>query len=216
MTSPELFIKDQFPVTQWPVIPTVLKSAYAAANDLYKDNPFLEVNSAQDNRGRLIAFAVDFGIERAIKSGAIDCDYRWEQFARPTGRYLQLRFKHSTASVSQIADPLRQPRPVVFRENARLRTQQVFAFEEFREELEIVGLPHFLLVHGHQSLEFAHIGLPSAASKTHFSWTSPNLMKMPHAVSMDAEVPPEDTDTGLDDLNLLKEDIERWIKDNGE
>lgn len=216
MTSPEAFIKDQFPVRQWPIFPTLLKTAHAAVEDLYRDSPLLQVPSAQDNKGRLISYAVDFGFERAIKSGSIDCDYRWQSFARPTGRYLQMRFAQSTASVSQISDPYRQPRNVVFRENARLRLQNLFDFDEFRKDLEISGLPHFLFVHGHQGLEFSHIGVPSAESRVDWAWLSPNLMKMPHEVATPAEPPPENTELKIEDLELLKEDINRWIRDHGE
>ncbi|MBO9135522.1 hypothetical protein J5289_01500 [Rhizobium sp. B230/85] len=216
MLHPEIFVKSQFPATYWSTVPTILKSAYAAVDDLFKDTPFLEAKSAEENRGRFITYAVDFGFERAIKSGTFDCDYRWKEFARPTGRYLELRFSHSTASVSQVSDPVCQPRAVVFRENARLRTQAIFPFAELEKEMEVSGLPHFLFIHGHQTLEFAHIGVPSATSNTKFSWRSPNFMKMPHAIGNPDEVKPEDTDYDLDAVNLIKEDIEKWIRDNGD
>ena len=215
MTSPEAFVKDQFPTPSWSVIPTVLKTAYAAAEDLYSDIPMLQVPSALDNKGRLISFAVDFGLERAIKNGALECDYRWREFARPTGRYLELRFSHSTASVSQVADPSKQPRNVIFRENARLRNQKLLPFVEFDDEVAILGLPHFLLIHGHQSLDFAHLAVPSSSSKTDYVWRSINLMKIPHEVPSDRP-PAEDTDYDLEALGLLKEDIDRWRRDNGD
>lgn len=104
----------------------------------------MEAKSAEENRGRFITYAVDFGFERAIKSGTFDCDYRWKEFARPTGRYLELRFSHSTASVSQVSDPVCQPRAVVFRENARLRTQAIFPFAELEKEMEVSGFPFSL------------------------------------------------------------------------
>lgn len=213
MVNPEDFIKDQIPRSQWPVIPTICRQAYAAAADLAKDQPILEVTSAKDNRGRLISWAVDFGFERAVKSGAIPCDYKWSDFALPTGRYLELRFSHSTASVSQVSDPRRQPRNVVFRENARLHTQGVFDLEELKEEQRIHGLPHFLIIHGHQELNFVHLGVPCANSKTKWAWRSANLMRIPHAVP-DDRPPPEVTDTDFEEVNLLKEDIEKWIRDN--
>lgn len=215
MLHPEVFVKSQFPASYWPAVPTILKTSYAAVDALFEDNPFLQVNSAQDNKGRFFSYAADFGFERAIKSGTFDCDYEWKEFARPTGRYLELKFPHSTASISQVSDATCQPRSVVFRENARLRTQAVLPFDELEQEMEISGLPHFLFIHGHQSLDFAHIGVPSATSKTKFSWRSPNLMKMPHEVSNPDEVKAEDTDYDLDALNLIKEDIEKWIRDHG-
>jgi len=215
VTNPEEFIKDQMPLRFWPVIPTVLKTAYAAVEDMAKDSPILQVESAEDNRGRLISWAVDFGLKRAVDSGSLDCEYRWCEFAKPTGRYLELRFSHSTASVSQVANAKSQPRNVIFRENARLRTQGVFDLPEFEDEQRVSGMPHFILVHGYQKLKFAHFGVPSATSRKDWAWVSKNLMSIPHEIVPQGPEP-EDTDINFDDLNLLKEDIERWRRDNGQ
>ncbi len=213
MIDPEDFIKDQLPLVRWPSIATVLRSAYAAAAELAKDTPILQIESAADNHGRLVSWAVDLGLQRAVESGALECDFRWRNFASPTGRFLELRFPHSTASVSQVASPLKQPRKVVFRENARLRNQGTFDFAEFREEQKISGMPHFLLIHGHQDLNFAHLGVPSADSSREWSWLSRNIMGIPHEVSSD-QPPPENTDSDFEELNLLKEEIEKWRRDN--
>lgn len=213
MTDPMDFIKDQFPPGRWPTFPTVLRTAYSAVDELVKSDPILQVESAADNKGRLISWAVDFGLKRAIDNGSIPCEYRWREFARPTGRYLELRFSHSTASVSQVENPKRQPRNVVFRENARLRTPDLFSSIEDPEPL--AGTPHFLLIHGHQQLNFAHFGVPSAASQTKWTWLSRNLMNLPHEMPVEGPEA-EDTDIDLDALNLLKEDIERWRRENGE
>jgi hypothetical protein len=214
MTIAESFIRDQFPERNWPVIPRTLKLAYAAADALIKDSPILNVQSAKDNRGRIVSFAVDFGFQRAIETGAIDCDYRWHDFDRPTGSYLQMRFSESTASISQVSRANRQPRNVCFRENARLKNQFDFDFLEFREEKMWSEPPHFLLIHGYQDLTFAHLAVPSPTSKLVYEWRSKNLMGMPHEIV--AEGPgPEDTDFDFDEVGLLKEGIERWRRDNG-
>lgn len=213
MVNPEEFIRDQLPLAQWPTIATVLRTAYAAAADAAKDTPILQIESAMDNHGRVVSWAVDTGLKRAVVSGAIKCDYRWRAFAQPTGRYLELRFPHSTASVSQVASPLKQPRNVVFRENARLKNQASFDLPEFREEQRVMGLPHFLLVHGHQGLSFAHLGVPSSLSAREWTWLSRNIMGMPHEVTSD-QPPPENTDIDFNELNILKEEIERWRRDN--
>ncbi|KXJ59110.1 MAG: hypothetical protein AXW12_18780 [Thalassospira sp. Nap_22] len=215
MQIAESFIKDQFPAASWPVVPRVLKQAYAAADSLIKDSPILNVQSAQDNRGRIISYAVDLGFERAVASSAIECDCRWVEFERPTGRYLQLRFAHSTASISQVSQATRQPRNVCFRENARLKNQFDLDFLEFREEKMRAEEPHFLIIHGYQELTFAHLGLPSATSKASYEWRSNNLLDVPHEIV--AEGPSfEDTDFDFNEVDLLKEGIERWRRDNGE
>ena len=211
MVDPYEFFKDQFPQRSWSTIPAVLRTAYAAATDLAASDPILQVESAEDNRGRLISWAVDFGLRRAVETGALPCDFRWCEYAKPTGRYLELRFAHSTASVSQVEDPNRQPRKVVFRENARLQTPNLFEGLDVPEPL--TGAPHFILVHGHQVLNFAHFGLPSATSSRRWEWCSRNFMNLPH--EMTAEGPPaEDTDTDFDEVGLLKQEIEKWLKDN--
>lgn len=206
------FFRDQLPTSSWPIIPTVLRTAYAAARELAESNPILQVESARDNHGRVVSWAVDFGLKRAVDSGSLPCECRWREFAKPTGRYLEMRFSHSTASVSQVEDPKRQPRNVVFRENKRLQAPSLFP--EFEESEPLTGAPHFILVHGYQNLSFAHFGAPSSVSKREWTWLSRNLMNIPHEIASDLPGA-EDTDVNLDELNLLKEDIERWIKDNG-
>lgn len=211
MVDPFDFFKDQFPQRSWSTIPTVLRTAYAAAADLAASDPILQVESAEDNRGRLISWAVDLGMRRAIENGSLPCDFRWCEYAKPTGRYLELRFSHSTASISQVEDPKRQPRKVTFRENARLQTPNLF--EDLEEPEPLTGAPHFILVHGYQQLNFAHFGLPSATSSKKWEWYSSNLMKLPH--EMPAEGPPaEDTDTDFGEVGLLKQEIEKWRRDH--
>ncbi len=85
------FLTDQLPLAHQSMIPTTLKTAYAAAADLAKDQPILQTPSALDNRGRLVAWAVDRAFELLIKTGKWPYDYSWEPFAKPTGRFLRIR-----------------------------------------------------------------------------------------------------------------------------
>lgn len=217
MLRADLFVKDQIAPDQWSRVPTLLKTAYAAADDLVRDNPILQVASAKDNKGRLISWAVDFALERGVETGVLRCDCRWRSFDEPTGRYLELRFAHSRVTVSQVANPARQPRNVGFRENARLSNGQgSFDFEGMviEDEQPIVGPPHILLLHGHQSLSFAHWAVPSPTSKTGLLWRSQNLMGLAHEIPSEGPAA-EDTDFDLKEMDLLKERIERWQRDNG-
>lgn len=214
MRAAEALVRDQLPPSNWPTIPTLLRTAYRAADELIRDTPILQVASAEDNRGRIIQWSVDLKFEMAIKNGSFPCDYSWEHFDKPTGRFLQLRFPHSTASVSQVACAERQPRSVVFRENARLRSQPVF--EGFDDGVEICGLPHFLIIHGYKNLNFAHIAMPSASSSVGYEFRTSNLMNLPHEIKPDPKVAPtEDTDFDPDELGTLKDEIEKWTRDNG-
>lgn len=214
----EVFLKDQFNSNQWSVVTSLLKTAYLAVDELMASEPILGVESALANKGRLVSWAVDLALVRAIENGTIYADYRWASYAKPTGKYLELRFSHSTASVSQVRDSRFQPRNVVFRENSRLNNGQLeldYNGTDSSMKSSVEGVPHFFLVHGYQSLNFAHFGFPSPTSKTQYSWLSDNLMLLPHEVLND-NAPTENTDYDLDELGLLKQDIERWRIDNNE
>jgi hypothetical protein len=211
--SAEHFLSDQIAVRYRPLIPTTLKTAYAAVRVLVKQEPILQVLSAEDNHGRLISWAVDLGIERLIKTGQWPFDCRWREFAKPTGHYLEVRLSHSLLTISQVTDPEKQPRNVVYRENARLNNEPFFDLEEFKDEREVRGLPHFLLVHGHQELNFAHLAVPHTLHARDYIYRTPNLMNMPHEVPMGV---PAVEETGFEAAMTLKEEIEKWQKDHGE
>lgn len=218
MLKADVFVRDQISQEVWPRFATVLRTAYAAAEEFVRDSPILQVNSALDNKGRVVQWAVDLGMERAVETGALQCDLRWQPFARPTGRYLELVFGHSRLTVSQVEDAKTQPRNVVFRENARLGNGQgILNFGdgviEGEEDEGIEGLPHILLVHGHKSLSFAHLAVPSPASKRSYLWRSANLLDLPYEMTQPGPAP-EDTDYDLNEMKLLKERIEKWRKDN--
>ena len=212
MVDPFNFFTDQFAQSKWSIIPTVLRTAYAAAEEIAANEPILQVPSAEDNRGRLISWAVDFGLQRAIENGSLSCDFRWCDYAKPTGRYLEMRFSHSTASISLVKDHQRQPRNVIFRENARLQTPNLF--KELERAEPLTGAPHFILVHGYQDLKFAHFGLPSANSHKVWEWQSDNLMALPHQIPA-VDLPTENTDTDFSEVGFLKQEIEKWRRDNG-
>jgi hypothetical protein len=210
--SAEQFLADQMSPAQRALVAPTLKSAYAAARLLVNQEPILQVTSAEDNRGRLVTWAVDLAFEKLLQSKQWPFDHTWRDFAQPTGRYLEVRFSHSVLSISQVAHPGKQPRSVVFRENGRLNNQPFFDLEEFRDEREVHGLPHFILVHGHQDLTFAHIGVPHSEYKRDWIYKTPNLLNLPHPVASD--LPPAET-TDFDATMNLKEEIEKWRKDHG-
>jgi hypothetical protein len=209
----EQFLSNQVPIRHRILFPPVFKNAYAAAEAIAKAEPVLQEPSAEDNRGRLISWAVDHGFRLLIESGAWPADYRWAYFAKPTGRYLQVRLSHSVLSISQVADPALQPRDVVFRQNARLNNREpYFALPEFDDTRTIAGLPAFLLVHGYQGLEFVHIGVPHPVHRRDYIYRTPNLLNLPHEVPSDLP-PVEDTDT--EEVMTLKAEIDKWRRDNG-
>ena len=183
MNQAELFLINQVPLRTRALIPSTLKTAYAAAAGFIADTPMLSVPSARDNYGRIISWAVDFGFQKLIESGQWACDYRWRPFARPTGRYLEIRLSHSVVTISQVSDPEKQPRDVVFRANKRLNNQLYLDLEEFLNENRVLGLPHILLIHGHQTLDFIHLGIPYGQHSAGYIYRTPNLLNIPHDVT---------------------------------
>lgn len=213
----EEFLLSQIPLRYRVLIPPVLKDARRAAGDMAKAEPVLQVPSAEGNHGRLISWAVDLGIQKLIDSGRWPVAYRWRDFARPTGQYLQVILSHSVMSISQVADPSIQPRDVRFRQNARLNNQPYLGLREFDDARRVAGLPSFLMIHGQIIREdlvedFAHIGIPHPVHSQDYIYKTPNLMALPHRVESGAP-PVEDTESGA--VMTLKEEIEKWRRDNG-
>jgi hypothetical protein len=213
MNQAELFLNDQVPLRTRALIPSTLKTAYAAAAGFIADTPMLAVPSAQDNYGRIISWAVDFGFQKLIESGQWPCDYRWRPFARPTGRYLEIRLSHSVVTISQVSDAAYQPRNVVFRANKRLNNQPYFDLEEFINENRVLGLPHILLIHGYQTLDFIHLGIPYAQHSAGYIYRTPNLLNIPHDVTA---IQAQEENTDIDAMISLREEIERWQRENGQ
>jgi hypothetical protein len=207
------FLDDQISLAARSLIPTTLKSAYSAAAMLISQEPILQVTSAVENAGRIISWAVDLAFEKLVQSKQWPFDCRWQEFATPTGRYLEIRLSHSIITISQVAWPGKQPRNVVFRENRRLNNEPFFDLDEFREEREVHGLPHFLIIHGHSELAFAHLAVPHSEHRRDWIYMTPNLLHMPHPVRSD--VPPQES-TDFEATMVLKEEIERWCKDHAE
>ncbi|WP_416358250.1 hypothetical protein ACLNGM_10205 [Aureimonas phyllosphaerae] len=212
--DPREFLLDQFPRKHWPLIPTTLKAAYSAADAMIKEQPILQVQSAADNRGRVVTWATDRAFEQLVKSGRLPFECRWKPFAKPTGSYLEIQLSHSVLSISQVAIREKQPRSVRFRENGRLNNQPMFDLPEFEEEERVKGLPHLLLVHGHRSLDFAHLAVPHPQHHRDYRFRSDNLLHLVHEVpTVGPDV--EDTEFEFTATDLLKQDIEKWQRDNG-
>lgn len=212
MDHAEAFLLDQVPLNLRSRIPETLKNAYAAAGLLIKEEPILQVASARDGRGRIIQWAVDLGFQKLCESGEWPFEHQWKYFVKPTGRYLEIRPSHSVLTISQVADPKKQPRDVRFRANKRLQVQPLLRdFPKQPEDENLSGVPHVLLIHGHQELNFAHLGIPHGNHRKGYICRTANLMLMPHGVRSDVP-PPEDTD--IDAVMTLKEEIDKWRKDN--
>ena len=212
MEEPEAFLLDQITLAQRALIPGTLKTAYEAAAMVVKDEPIFNVPSAVDNRGRIIQWSVDLAFQRLVTSGKWPFDFRWAEFERPTGRYLEILPSHCAVTISQVADPTRQPRDVKFRMNKRLSGQGWLTGIPKDDDALTSGIPHVLLLHGHQDLNFAHLAMPKGDHESGFWYRTGNLLLMPHGLG-DTEAPVEYTEDEA--VMTLKEEIDRWRKDNG-
>jgi len=213
MERAEAFLLDQVPMSARAKIAPTLKTAYAAAATIIEAEPVLNVASAQDNRGRIVQWAVDFGFQKLVETGGWAFDFRWRPFERPTGRYLEIRAPYLVMTISQVEHPTLQPRDVYFRANKRLNNRSWLPGMEPEDEKEVAGLPHALILHGYQSLNFAHLAMPEGIHTQGYIYRSPNLLLMPHAV---ASTEPGMEETDLEAVLTLKEEIDKWRKDHGE
>lgn len=208
------FLDHQLPERYRAMLPQAVENAYAAVEVLAKDEPILQVESARINRGHVRAWAVDLAVERLVKSGKWPFDCSWANYGRPTGKWLRVKFDNSTMSVSQVPNRRQIPRKALFRTNNILNNMPFLDIDGFREEQEIRGLPHFLLAHGYQGLQFVHIGLPypPGSNAKGYIYQTPNLMLKPKTVESD--LPPvegQDADAVVE----LLEELKKWWRDNG-
>src|ERR1700743_3014811 len=120
MERAEAFLLDQVPMSARAKIAPTLKTAYAAAATIIEAEPVLNVASAQDNRGRIVQWAVDFGFQKLVETGGWAFDSRCRPCERPPGRYLEIRAPYLVMTISQVEHPTLQPRDVYFRANKRL------------------------------------------------------------------------------------------------
>jgi hypothetical protein len=192
------------------MIPTTLKAAYAAADLIVASEPVFNVESARANKGRIVQWAVDLAFQKLVESGQWGNGFLWRSFERPTGRYLEIQLSHSALTISQVADPSVQPRDVGFRRNKRLASQ-ITMKEILGDETDSSGIPHILLLHRHQSLDFAYLAIPDPLHWFGFQHKSANLMLMAHAVPT-YEASMEDTD--MEAVMTIKEEIDKWRRDN--
>ncbi len=204
------FLNDQISPTQRALIPTTLKQAYKAADELAAENPILDVVSAREQHGRVRTWAVDLAFEKLVSTGQWPFDCGWASFARPTGRYLRIRTEAATVSISLVDSAKKPPRPVCFRQNNAMANTP-YLFPEMEEEVRLEGVPGFVLTHGHKTLDFAHLGM-AHPSKRKWLYRTTNLMRTAHVIEDD--LPPVEAEDEEAILSL-KDEIQKWSSDNG-
>jgi hypothetical protein len=122
-----------------------------------------------------------------------------------------MRGKQSRITLAQVEHPGQKPRNAAYRDEFAV-PNSVYLFEEMNEEVRREdGLRLIHIIHGYQTLNFAHLALPHPKQNKNV-WTSPNLMKIPHEITTDlppAEGPSDSpTPEGIENLERRMRDDE--------
>jgi hypothetical protein len=187
------FALTEVPPDLHPLIPSALRRAYAAADEIIERHPQLSTPGGKYQRGDLIAHAADYEFQQLIEVGSLPFEPSWEPYARPTGKHFVMRSPRAHITISQVDHPDLRPRNAVYR-NRYAIPNAPYLFKTMNEEVEQDAARRLIhIVHGYQILSFAHLTLPHPSASKNV-WCSQNLMKIIHVVSSDlpaAEGPSE-------------------------
>jgi hypothetical protein len=214
----EQFADDEVPDSIRPLFPSALRRAYSAADITIERDPYLATPGAKYQRGDLIMLAASYEFQQLVANGSLpNFDGSWQYFARPTGKHFVMLTNRARITLNQVEDPKKKPRHAVFRNNyAELNERGLFDdvdedIQRAREEAERDGERRLLhILHGYQSLDFAHIAYPHPARNKHM-YRSPNLMRVPHEIASD--LPPAEGPADSPNPEAF-ENFERHIKDD--
>ena len=208
MADATQFINEEVPPQYRAFLPKTHQQAYDAVDQWLQENKWLSVPTVQP--GHLRAWAVDFALVQLIEAGGWPVQkYEWASFTRPTGKYLKIFTKNAVLTISQLADPDAQPRSAVFRQNAAFNNQP-FLFPEFAPEIS-EDLPHLIITHGYQQLNFIRIGMPHPEDKTAWLGSTPNILDELREVSSEL-APPEAVD--IEPVLTIKSELKKRAEGN--
>jgi hypothetical protein len=208
----ERFLNEQFPPHLHPLIPSALRRAYAAADEMVERHPQLGTPGGKYQRGDLVALAADYEFESLVKANSLPFDASWEFYARPTGKHFVMRTPRAHITISQIEDPELKPRNAVFRNIFAIPNGR-YLFEYMNEEVERDASRRLVhLLHGYQNLSFAHLTLPHPQQNKHV-WSTDNLMKIPHVVTSDL---PKAEGPAVSPEPEVIENLERYLRDSND
>ena len=213
------FVDEELPNKYRPLIPAALRRAYGLANEAIERFAFLRTPGGRYQRGDLIMVAASYEFEQLLLSGNLPFDGEWEFFARPTGRHFVMRTPRARITTNQVEDPRKKPRYAIHRANyAELNDVSLFPdINEQRrlqrEEIERDKERRLIhILHGYQTLDFAHLAYPHPERNRHI-YRSPNLLNLPRAIDEDGDLPPPEGPLDSPDPEAL-ERIKRHLRDN--
>ncbi|HLN85703.1 MAG TPA: hypothetical protein VK200_04560 [Candidatus Limnocylindrales bacterium] len=216
------FVDEEWPNKYRPLIPAALRRAYLLADEAIDRIAFLRTVGGRYQRGDLIMLAASFEFEQLLASGSLPFDGSWEYFARPTGQHFVIRTPRARITTSQVEDPRKKPRAAIFRANyAELNEKSLFPEVNEqrrlpREEIERDNERRLIhILHGYQTLDFAHLVYPHPESNRHI-FRSLNLLNLPRDIDdTDPSLPPPEGPSDSPDPEAL-ERIERHLRDHSD
>jgi hypothetical protein len=213
------FVDEELPNKYRPLISVALRRAYALADEAIERFAFLRTPGGRYQRGDLIMVAASYEFEQLLVSGRLPFDGDWEYFARPTGRHFVMRTPRARITTNQVEDPRKKPRAAIFRANyAELNEISLFPEvneqrRQQREEIERDNERRLIhILHGYQTLDFAHLAYPHPEGNRHI-YRSPNLLNLPRAVDDSSDLPPPEGPFDSPDPEAL-ERLEQHLRDN--
>jgi hypothetical protein len=206
----ERFLHTEFPPELHPLIPSALRRAYAAADEMIDRHPQLCTPGGRYQRGDLVALAADYEFELLVKANSLPFEPSWEYYARPTGKHFVMRSRRAHITISQLDDPEFKPRNAVFRNLFAIPNGR-YLFQYMNEEVERDNARRLMhVLHGYQNLTFAHLTLPHPQENRHV-WKTSNLMNIPHVVTSD--LPRAEGPTVSPEPQTI-ENLERHLRDS--
>ena len=204
------FALTEVPAALHPLIPPALRRAYGAADEIIERHPQLSTPGGKYQRGDLIAHAADYEFEQLIKAGSLPFEPHWEPYARPTGKHFVMRSGRANITISQVDDPDLRPRNAIYRNRYSIPNAPYF-FKFMNDEVEAErGRRLIHIVHGYQTLLFAHLTFPHPSANKNV-WRSDNLMKIPHIVT--SGLPPSEGPSESPTPEAI-DNLERQLRDD--
>jgi hypothetical protein len=206
----EEFAHAEVPPGLHPLIPPALRRAYAAADEMIDRHPQLSTPGGKYQRGDLIAHAADYEFQQLIEAGNLPFEPSWEPYARPTGKHFVMRSRRAHITISQVDDPDLRPRNAVYRNRFAIPNSP-YLFNVMNEEVERdTGRRLIHIVHGYQTLTFAHLTVPHPSANKNV-WCSQNLMKILHVLT--SALPPSEGPSESPTPEAI-ESLERQLRDD--
>ncbi|WP_370931741.1 hypothetical protein [Bartonella sp. DGB1] len=213
MIHPEDFIKTRIPIKDKIILMQCVNEGHKVIRNMRKDDLALGLPMVNNMKCYFLSIGVHFVIQRNIESGILPFTCGWKNFAKPTGKYLEIIGHGFTFSINSVANCNKPPKKAIFREQKLVGNKTLFNYQEnCFADIIYEPYPHFILTFSSSgySLNDLRIGLPANYKRSQWEWVSNNWLHEPHLVTgTSAEI--ENTSYNPEDMNLLKETLKSSV-----